>query len=83
MTSKALSIAALAASAILAGCDYCPRPGVFESTPQFYYPGTPAYPIPKATECGIEARHGVHGKPVGTGHQGGLDFGIPGSSASL
>lgn len=62
MTAKI--ICALAAAALLFGCDYCPRPGVLEFTPQFYYPKTPRYPIPNATPAGIEPGHGVLGKPV-------------------
>lgn len=62
MTAKIICV--LAASAFLAGCDYCPRPGVLEFTPQFYYPRTPKYPVPNATPCGVEPGPGVLGKPV-------------------
>ncbi len=83
MTSKAFCIAALAASAVLSGCDYCPRPGVLELTPQFYRPRTPAYPVPKVTECGIEPGPCIHGKPVGSGHQASLDLGLANNSSGL
>ena len=60
MTAKI--ICALCAATLLAGCDYCPRPGVLEFTPQFYYPKTPRYPVPNSTPCGIEPGHAIINK---------------------
>lgn len=62
MTAKFITI--LVASAFLAGCNYCPRPGVLEFTPQFHYPKTPKYPVPSSTPCGVVPGQGILGVPV-------------------
>ncbi len=49
---------------LLAGCDYCPQPGVLEFTNQFYTPRPNKYPIPRTTGCAVEPGPGILGKPA-------------------